>query len=203
MSYRLGRTTIWSVALGLLVAGAGYAKCDKCGCEYGGDHSKMTAVKDSTTGEPDVRELPARNPDTGRAVTAETTLGGGRAPGDNPVRSDIQPAGSDLKTTPATATTVYLNGRQILKFRVGANGLTPQERWTMFMKKLQTIELPYVDASDVRIVTVNGAPTIRLAGKNLVTVTSADAQANGTNPRTLAGIWANNLRRAVGGLDYD
>jgi hypothetical protein len=98
---------------------------------------------------------------------------------------------------------VILNGIRILTFRVSAGGLTPDQRWDDFQRRLQRSLLPPHRASQAQLHDVNGEPTIFLRGQQLVTVTAADAAANGTTRTRLAHIWLGHLRRALAGMDRD
>ncbi len=103
--------------------------------------------------------------------------------------------------TESGATEVILNGVKILRFRTSAGGFTPHERYVAFEQNLQAALRPNPTAGDVRVVTEHGLPALYLGRQYLCTVTEADAQANGSSPRVLAGVWANNLRHAVGRID--
>ena len=83
--------------------------------------------------------------------------------------------------------------------RVGAGGMTAEQRIDRVNERLAYI-LGYEDLRprNIRLVSMRGnAVAIRVGHSMLVTVTRADARANGArNPRTLARVWLRNLRDA-------
>ncbi|NUQ00624.1 MAG: hypothetical protein HUU35_12300 [Armatimonadetes bacterium] len=147
--------------------------------------------------------------DEARGVIAETTMGGGRegqplGRASTPVESDIRPAGSEPIVNSAGETVVTLSGMKILEFRAAAGDRSPEERWDMFQKRLQKGLSQYkVGPEDVSIKHRNGEPSIYLGSQFLLTVTDADAAANGSNTMDLAEAWASRLRTALGRIDRD
>ena len=84
--------------------------------------------------------------------------------------------------------------------RVGAGGMTAQQRIDRVNERLAYI-LGYENLrpNNIRMVSMaNGNTSINVGRSMLVTVTRADARANGArNPRTLARVWLRNLRDAM------
>ncbi len=84
--------------------------------------------------------------------------------------------------------------------RTNAGGMTAEERLNRVNERLAYI-LGYENLrpGNVRLVSMpNGAQEIRVGRSLLVTVTRADARANGArNPRTLGRLWLRNLRDAL------
>lgn len=114
------------------------------------------------------------------------------------VLPDIQPAGSEPIVNDFTTTTVYLGAQPVLRFRSSAGGFTAEERVAICLTRLKDAlaDRKFGNAT-VRIGTVNGEQALYCNGRLLLTVTDADALANGTTPRALAEEWAGNLRRAI------
>jgi hypothetical protein len=84
--------------------------------------------------------------------------------------------------------------------RVGAGGMSAEDRLNRVNERLAYI-LGYesLRPGNIRMVAMsNGGQQIRVGKSLLVTVTRADARANGArNPRTLARVWLRNLRDAM------
>lgn len=82
--------------------------------------------------------------------------------------------------------------------RVGAGGMDATQRVDKLNERLAYI-LGYerLAPGNIYIRNVNGAPTIYVGRSELFSVTSADAEANGTTPQALAQNWLANLRRAL------
>jgi len=99
------------------------------------------------------------------------------------------------------ATTVILNGRTILRFRTSAGGYTPEERYVLFQQNLQSALDSPITEHTVGVQPRHGEPAIFCDQEYLMTVTAADAAANGTTPSALASDWAGNLRRALSAID--
>jgi hypothetical protein len=84
--------------------------------------------------------------------------------------------------------------------RASAAGMAPEERLNRVNERLAYI-LGYENLrpNNIRMVAMpNGAQEIRVGDSLLVTVTRADARANGArNPSSLGRIWLRNLRDAL------
>ncbi|NUQ02187.1 MAG: hypothetical protein HUU35_20255 [Armatimonadetes bacterium] len=106
---------------------------------------------------------------------------------------------ADSATMPASETVLMLNGVRILQFRVPAGDYSPSERWEIVQHRLQ--QALVADARHrVAVSDLNGSPAIYLGSHLLLTVTEADARANGTTPAKLASRWAANLREAISSI---
>ncbi len=95
---------------------------------------------------------------------------------------------------------VRVGGVAIMRFRTAAGGYTALQRREMVQARYVTASsgLDYTSRISVTTGTSGGEAMIYLAGHKLVTVTSADAAANGGgNASDLADVWAANLRHAL------
>jgi hypothetical protein len=84
--------------------------------------------------------------------------------------------------------------------RASAAGMAPEERLNRVNERLAYIQgYESLRPGNIRMVAMpNGAQEIRVGDSLLVTVTRADARANGArNPATLGRIWLRNLRDSL------
>ena len=96
--------------------------------------------------------------------------------------------------------TIRLDGKALMRFRSAAGGYTAVQRCDMVQSRLVTASsgLDYGSLTSVTTAAVGGDSVIYLAGQQLVTVTRADARANGSESAVdLANSWATNLRQAL------
>lgn len=93
---------------------------------------------------------------------------------------------------------VVAGGVLILRLRVPAGGMTPEQRMAALYERLGAIMRDQdVKPADVKAVQKRDTALV-MAGRHLfVTVTPGDAEANKTTPIRLAEIWASNLRIAM------
>jgi len=93
---------------------------------------------------------------------------------------------------------VVAGGIIILRIRVPAGGMTPEQRMAALYERAGAILRDQgVKPADVMGVQ-KGDTALVMAGRHLfATVTPSDAQANKTTPIKLAEIWASNLRIAM------
>lgn len=105
------------------------------------------------------------------------------------------------KAQPAVYTTSYkciVANELCFIVRVGAGGQSATERVDRLNERLAYI-LGYerLAPGNIYIQKENGLPTIFVGRSRLISVTPADAEANGTTPDTLAQNWLENLRHAL------
>jgi hypothetical protein len=109
-----------------------------------------------------------------------------------------RPARADEPTAPLVtadgATAVVINSVVVMRFHVSSGGYSPQERWAIVTNRI--IKATH-EFENVNWAWVHGEPAIYIHDSLIVTVTDADADANGCSPRQLASIWTDNLRHAV------
>ncbi|MFN3650993.1 MAG: hypothetical protein ACK47B_15570 [Armatimonadota bacterium] len=99
---------------------------------------------------------------------------------------------------------VEINGQRVLTIRVGAGGLTPEERADVVRQRLGPIlTMPDLKAEDIWIKQERRGQTaaIYVRDRLLITVDRSLAKANDTMPLPLARIWANNLRETLPEID--
>ena len=96
--------------------------------------------------------------------------------------------------TSAGATMVVVNSQVVMWLQASSNGYSPQERWAIVENRI--IRASQV-AQPVSWSMVNGAPTIFVGDRCIVTVCQGDAKVNGCTPSVLAGVWTDNLHRAL------
>jgi hypothetical protein len=95
---------------------------------------------------------------------------------------------------------VIIADRPCFVIRASADGLNPEQRMERVHRRLMEIfQQETIRPSDVQMVdTGEGMIEVRVGPLLLVTVTTADARANGAkNPETLARAWVRNLREAL------
>jgi hypothetical protein len=106
---------------------------------------------------------------------------------------------------------VRLNGEIVIRFHAADSGQTLDERAKAVQERLNTLtagsdytslhsgtQVSVAALSIVTVVAIDGEPVIFFNGHRLVTVTRADAKANGSNsPFGLASDWATALREGA------
>ena len=109
-----------------------------------------------------------------------------------------RPARADEPTMPLVtadgSTAVVVNSQLVMRMRVASGGYSPQERWAIVTNRIIRATHEF---ENVHWDMVNGEPAIYIHNRLIVTVTPADASANGCSSNTLAAIWTDNLRHAV------
>jgi len=98
---------------------------------------------------------------------------------------------------------VFFGGMEVLRIRVGWNGMTPRQRAQATRERLLTLSEKAgrakhrVTAEDITLDVSSGTPQIRAGGALVLTVTSADAKANNMSLDALARIWHERMREAI------
>ena len=108
-----------------------------------------------------------------------------------------QPASAQAKYTMAQRNVIA--NQDVFIMRASSAGMTPEQRMDRINERLAYI-LGYENLAprNIRLVDRGSAVDIEVGRSHLVTVSAADARANGTrNIRGLAGVWLRNLRSAL------
>jgi hypothetical protein len=109
---------------------------------------------------------------------------------DEPSKPDVTAAGETL---------MVFNSVSVMRFRVSAGGYTPEQRFVIANDRViaATMISDAHKAFHVYTMMLHGEPSIYIDGRLIVTVTPGDAAANHCSPSVLAGVWCDNLSRAV------
>lgn len=89
---------------------------------------------------------------------------------------------------------IWLGGYMLLKIRCAAGGYTIEQRVEALQARANNLLELYHEVSAVTVRMAGSDAVISTDGRLFITVTAADAKANGTTPQALAGIWAQRLR---------
>lgn len=92
---------------------------------------------------------------------------------------------------------VDIGGQHVLKFRVGAGGMSPAERRALFefrMTKALT-HTEYLKSVNMSYQKCPAGIAVYANGIYLLSVTPADAKANNSTPRSLAQRWGRSIKR--------
>lgn len=109
-------------------------------------------------------------------------------------------AGYQVRTHGPAPAVWSVAGREVLRIRVAAGGIEPNDRVEKFEERLTEIlsraERP-ITIADVELQMSGKIGRITVCGDLLVTVLPEDAAANHTTVEQLARIWLSNLRKSV------
>ena len=93
---------------------------------------------------------------------------------------------------------VVVAGIVVLRIRVPAGGLSVAERADLVTRRITlALTAENLEPSNFLLQPASGSVAIRVGRITLITVTSADAQANATTVQALAGQWLRALRAAL------
>ncbi len=99
---------------------------------------------------------------------------------------------------------VLVDGRVVIRIRQAAGGYSPATRAESVADRLNDALEANTSPDQVRIRYVAGQPVVVAGNQDIITVTRAEAQAAGTSSQEgLARAWADNVRRALGGMPAD
>jgi hypothetical protein len=93
---------------------------------------------------------------------------------------------------------IVVNGHVVLRMRYPNGGISPAERATCVVQRLQEV-LETSNAEDIKPAVAKGSFAVVAGQKHIVTVDGDNAKANSSSCYELALKWANNMRVALGG----
>ncbi len=89
---------------------------------------------------------------------------------------------------------IWLSGYLLLRIRTAAGGYSVEERVNAIQARANNLLRLGQSVPVVTVTTAGRDAVIFAGGKLFITVTPADAKANGTTPERLAEVWAQRLR---------
>lgn len=93
-----------------------------------------------------------------------------------------------------------INGEVVIRYRTIPNGYDAVTRSRIIMERFQRFASQgKLSPEYIGTTIVNGLPVVAVGGEVLSTVTILDTEANNTTAEGLVGVWAENIRRAIGG----
>ena|ERR1035438_2200471 len=106
-----------------------------------------------------------------------------------------RPASADTPNVTADGSTLLtINSIDVMRFRVSSGGYTPVQRWAIVEDRIIRATHEF---QNVEWKLVDGEPVIYIGPRQIMTITAADATANGESATDLATTWTGNLRQAV------
>ncbi len=91
-------------------------------------------------------------------------------------------------------------GREVLRIRVPVGQMSPRQRVELLDQRLTDIlskAETAIGVADIEMATRGKTVSITVLGELLVTVSQADAEANGTTTERLGKMWLSNIRKTV------